>query len=192
MLAIGITGSYASGKTFVLDYLASKGYKTFSADEFVKNLYKNIEIQNQILQLLPSLKIFDRTEISELIYNDDNARQKLQDFIYPLLIKELIFFKQQNKTAKFIFAEIPLLFEANFEIYFDFNVTIFCSEKTRIKRAASRSSFNLQIYTKIEKIQLSQREKIARADFAINSDRDMLDLEKQIIQLIKKLECHHN
>lgn len=190
MLAIGITGSYASGKTVVLDYLASKGYKTFSADECVKNLYKNIEIQNQILKLLPSLKIFDRTEISELIYSDDNARQKLQDFVYPLLIKELIFFKQQNKIAEFIFAEIPLLFEANFKIYFDFVVTIFCSEETRIKRAIGRPSFDPQIYKKIEKIQLSQEGKIARADFAINSDCDMLKLEKQIIQLIKKLECH--
>ncbi|WP_253307988.1 MULTISPECIES: dephospho-CoA kinase [unclassified Rickettsia] len=190
MLAIGITGSYASGKTFVVDYLASKGYKTFSADECVKNLYKNIEIQNQILNLLPSLKIFDRTEISTLIYNDDKARQKLQDFIYPLLIKELIFFKQQNKIAEFIFAEIPLLFEANFKIYFDFVVTIFCSEETRIKRAIGRPSFDPQIYKKIEKIQLSQEDKITRADFAINSDCDMLKLEKQIMQLIKKLECH--
>ncbi|MCC8369635.1 MAG: dephospho-CoA kinase [Rickettsia endosymbiont of Oxypoda opaca] len=190
MLAIGITGSYASGKTVVLDYLASKGYKTFSADECVKNLYKNIEIQNQILKLLPSLKIFDRIEISELIYNDDKARQKLQDFVYPLLIKELIFFKQQNKIAEFIFAEIPLLFEANFKIYFDFVVTIFCSEETRIKRAIGRPSFDPQIYKKIEKIQLSQEDKIARADFAINSDCDMLKLEKQIMQLIKKLECH--
>ena len=33
MKSIAITGSFASGKTFVLKYLEKAGYKTFSCDE---------------------------------------------------------------------------------------------------------------------------------------------------------------
>lgn len=59
MLAIGITGSYASGKTFILDYLAEKGYKTFCADRCIKELYQDLSVQTQILKLLPELESFN-------------------------------------------------------------------------------------------------------------------------------------
>lgn len=189
MLAIGITGSYAAGKTFMLDYLAEKGYKTFCADRCIKELYQDVVLQTQILKLLPELESFNIRKISNLIYNNDLARKKLQHFIYPLLIDKLILFKKENANSKFGFAEIPLLYEAKFEKYFDFVVTIYCSEAIRMQRAITRSSFDIEIYNKIKEIQLSQESKIAKADFAINSGVDMLDLEKQIAKLIKDLEC---
>ncbi|MGX6960748.1 MAG: dephospho-CoA kinase [Rickettsia endosymbiont of Pentastiridius leporinus] len=189
MLAIGITGSYASGKTFILDYLAEKGYKTFCADRCIKELYQDIKIQTQILDLLTELSSFDLVKISNLIYNNDFAREKLQNFIYPLLIDKLILFKEENADSKLVFAEIPLLYEAKFDKYFDFVVTIYCSEEIRMQRAITRSSFDIETYNKIKEIQLSQESKIAKADFAINSGVDMLDLEKQISKLIKDLEC---
>lgn len=189
MLAIGITGSYASGKTFILDYLAEKGYKTFCADRCIKELYQDLSVQTQILKLLPELESFNIGKISNLIYNNDLAREKLQNFIYPLLIDKLILFKKENANSKFGFAEIPLLYEAKFDKYFDFVVTIHCSEEIRMQRAITRSSFDIEIYNKIKEIQLSQESKIAKADFSINSGIDMLELEKQISNLIKKLEC---
>lgn len=189
MLAIGITGSYASGKTFILDYLAEKGYKTFCADRCIKELYQDLKIQTSILKLLPELESFNIGKISNLIYNNDLAREKLQNFIYPLLIEKLIQFKQENVNSKFGFAEIPLLYEAKFDKYFDFVVTVHCSEEIRMQRATTRSSFDVEIYNKIKEIQLSQESKIAKADFAINSGVDMLDLEKQINNLIANLEC---
>ncbi|MFP3012634.1 MAG: dephospho-CoA kinase [Rickettsia sp.] len=189
MLAIGITGSYASGKTFILDYLAEKGYKTFCADRCIKELYQDLSVQTQILKLLPELESFNIGKISNLIYNNDLAREKLQNFIYPLLIDKLILFKKENANSKFGFAEIPLLYEAKFDKYFDFVVTIYCSEEIRMQRAITRSSFDIEIYNKIKEIQLSQESKIAKADFAINSGVDMLDLEKQIEKLIKDLKA---
>ncbi|HJD59942.1 MAG TPA: dephospho-CoA kinase [Rickettsia endosymbiont of Omalisus fontisbellaquei] len=184
MLAIGITGSYASGKTFILDYLAEKGYKTFCADRCIKELYQDLSVQTQILRLLPELEYFNIGKISNLIYNNDLAREKLQNFIYPLLIDKLILFKKENANSKFGFAEIPLLYEAKFDKYFDFVVTIHCCEEIRMQRAITRSSFDIEIYNKIKEIQLSQESKIAKADFAINSGVDMLELEKQIAELI--------
>lgn len=71
MLAIGITGSYASGKTFMLDYLTEKGYKTFCADRCIKELYQDVVLQTQILKLLPELESFNIRKISNLIYNND-------------------------------------------------------------------------------------------------------------------------
>ncbi|WP_342267342.1 dephospho-CoA kinase [Candidatus Tisiphia endosymbiont of Empis tessellata] len=189
MIAVGITGSYASGKTFVLNYLANLGFITFSADEYVKNLYEESEIQNMVLNLLPDLKSFDKRKIAELIYANDLARNKLQNFIHPFVVESLFLFKQQNSKSEITFAEIPLLFEAGFDQYFDFYVTTFCSEESRLKRAMSREAFNLTAYNKIAQIQLPQQIKIEKADFVINTDVNLVDLDKQITQLIEKLKC---
>ncbi|UCM86244.1 MAG: dephospho-CoA kinase [Rickettsia endosymbiont of Culicoides impunctatus] len=191
MICVGITGSYASGKTFVLNYLADLGFMTFSADEYIKNLYKELSIQNIILNLLPDLKIFDKRKIAELIYANDLSRSKLQNFIHPFVVESLSLFKRQNNDSEIIFAEIPLLFEAGFDKYFDFYVTTFCSEESRLKRAMSREGFSLTTYNKIAQIQLSQQIKIAKADFVINTDVNIVDLDKQITQLIQKLKCRN-
>ncbi|MCC8399153.1 MAG: dephospho-CoA kinase [Rickettsia endosymbiont of Platyusa sonomae] len=191
MICVGITGSYASGKTFVLNYLADLGFMTFSADEYIKNLYKELSIQNIILNLLPDLKIFDKRKIAELIYANDLSRSKLQNFIHPFVVESLSLFKRQNNDSEITFAEIPLLFEAGFDKYFDFYVTTFCSEESRLKRAMSREGFSLTTYNKIAQIQLSQQIKIAKADFVINTDVNIVDLDKQITQLIQKLKCRN-
>ncbi|MDN3029930.1 MULTISPECIES: dephospho-CoA kinase [Rickettsieae] len=191
MICVGITGSYASGKTFVLNYLADLGFMTFSADEYIKDIYKKAAIQNIILNLLPDLKIFDKRKIAELIYANDSSRRKLQNFIHPFVVEGLSLFKRQNNDSEITFAEIPLLFEAKFDKYFDFYVTTFCSEESRLKRAMSREGFNLTTYNKIAQIQLSQQIKIARADFVINTDVNIVDLDKQITQLIQKLKCRN-
>lgn len=188
MICAGITGSYASGKTFVLDYLAKLGFVTFSSDEYIKGLYKELGIQNIVLDLL-SIKIFDKKQIAEIIYNDDLARKKLQDFIHPFVVDKLSLFKQQNNKSDITFVEVPLLFEAGFDQYFDFHITTYCSEKTRLERAKLREGFSLQTYNKIAEIQLSQEAKMDRANFIINTDVDLENLDKQIIKLIKKIRC---
>lgn len=189
MICVGITGSYASGKTFILNYLADLGFVTFSADEYIKNLYKELAIQDIILNLLPSLKIFDKRKIAELIYANDSSRNELQNFIHPFVVEGLSLFKQQNNGSEITFAEVPLLFEAGFDKYFDFYVTTFCSEESRLKRAMSREGFSLTTYDKIAQIQLSQQIKIEKADFVINTDVNLVELDEQITLLIQELKC---
>ncbi|WP_375327011.1 dephospho-CoA kinase [Candidatus Tisiphia endosymbiont of Nemotelus uliginosus] len=189
MICVGITGSYASGKTFLLTCLAKLGFITFSSDEYIKELYSQPKIQNMVLALLPNLKTFNTKDIANIIYSDDLARKKLQDFVHPFVVERLSLFKQQNSKAEITFAEVPLLFEAGFNQYFDFYVTTFCREKTRLARAKTRPGFILKNYNKIAKIQLSQKIKMKKADFIINTDVNQVDLDKQIFQLIQKLQC---
>ena len=70
MLLAAITGSFRSGKTFLLNHLSSLGFKIFSSDAYVSELYLDPEIQKQILELLPDLKIFDKLEIAKLIFSN--------------------------------------------------------------------------------------------------------------------------
>lgn len=188
MITVGITGSYASGKSFLLDHLAGMGYKIFSADTYVSDLYKDLAIQQQVLHLFPNLKVFDKKKLAVEIYNSDLSRDKIHEFIHPYVTRALDEFKNKNNKERYIFAEIPLLFEAGFTKYFDFIVATICLDESRLKRAMTKPGFTQWIYDKIKQIQISQEEKARMADFVLNTDSNLLELENQLEELKKLLE----
>lgn len=179
MKSIAITGNFASGKTFVLKYLEKAGYKTFSCDDYVRELYLQPHIQKDLLC------IFDKKKLSEIIYNNDNQRLKLEQYIHPKVRKGINDFKNKHIDEPFIFVEVPLLFETGFNNYFDYSICVYCSEESRQKRARKRDNFNLKIYDKIKSIQLPQEKKKDLANFQINTD---LDVEIQIKEIIGKVQ----
>ena len=188
MISVGITGSYASGKSFLLNHLAEMGYKIFSADIYVSDLYKELAIQQQVLQLFPNLKIFDKKKLAEEIYSSDLSRRKIHEFVHPFVARALDDFKSKNNNEIYIFAEIPLLFESGFTKYFDFIVTTICLEESRLKRAMAKPGFNQLIYDRIKQIQITQEEKAKMADFVLNTDSNLLELEHQLEKLKKLLD----
>ncbi len=183
--SVAITGSFASGKSFVLKYLEKMGFKTFSCDDYVRKLYADSNVQRELLHIFVKIgNFFDKKNLTEIIYNDDDQRKKLEKYIHPKVREGIIAFESQYNDEKFVFVEVPLLFETGFNNYFDYNVCVYCNEKNRKKRAKQKGNFNLKIYNKIKNIQLSQEEKINLSDFQINTD---LDIEFQISKIIDKL-----
>ena len=68
MKSVAITGSFASGKSFVLKYLEKIGYKIFSCDDYVKQLYLDSNVQEDILSIIDKIgKIFDKKRLIEII-----------------------------------------------------------------------------------------------------------------------------
>ncbi len=188
MSVVGITGSFASGKSFILELLKSIGFKVSSADELVRNLYNDPKIQQHVVELLIDLKKFDKTKIVEIIYKSEDDRIKLQNFIHPLVLKGIEEFKLENRHERIIFVEVPLLFEVGIRNNFDFVITTFCSEELRLERAKNRSGFTAHFYDQIQQIQLPQEEKIKMADFAINTGASKEGLILQLKEIISKIQ----
>ena len=188
MKSIAITGSFASGKTFVLKYLEKAGYKTFSCDDYVRELYSEPNIRKDILCLFDEKlfeKGFDKKKLSQIIYSDDNQRRKLEQYIHPKVRKGINDFQNKHLNEPLIFVEVPLLFETGFNSYFDYSICVYCSEESRKNRATERGDFYLKIYSKIKNIQLPQEKKKNLANFQINTD---LDIEIQIKKIIAKVQ----
>lgn len=185
MKSIAITGSFGSGKTFILKYLERMGYKVFSCDEYVATLYLDQNIQKELSNIFDGIGVkFDKKQLTNIVYNNDDQRKKLEEYIHPKVIKGISDFKNKYKNENFIFLEVPLLFEAGFGSHFDYTVCVYCSEGKRKQNAQMRGNFNLELYNKISKIQLPQEEKKKLADFQINTD---INIETQINEIIKKL-----
>ena len=190
MRNIAITGSFASGKTHIMNYIKKFGYKIFSCDEYVKLLYLDQNITDLILQEIDELDVFDKARLARLIYNDDLAagkliRGKLEKIIHPLVMAGIKNFEIENKDENLIFTEVPLLFESGFDRFFNKIICVYCSLKTREERAKVRLTNNPEFFEQISKIQLSQNIKMAKSDFTINSEGNIEEEVLKIIKLIK-------
>jgi dephospho-CoA kinase len=120
---IGITGSIASGKTSLLEYIQKQNYPVFSADLSVKELYNNPIIAQQIHNLFPDFKTLDKMLLAKAIYFDIHKRKELEKILHPMVAKDIENFIRQNKDEKLLFMEIPLLFEGGWEKYCDYIIT---------------------------------------------------------------------
>jgi dephospho-CoA kinase len=184
---IAITGSFAVGKSFVLQCLSSMGYKVFSCDDYVRKLYEDTDMQKLVEKTVDGLGKFDKIRLSKLIYNDEKLRHKLEEIIHPkvrLAVKE---FEMKNKDKDFLFTETPLLFETGFHKHFSYSICVYCSEETRIFRAQSRRGVSVEIFEKIKQIQLPQEEKKKKANFLIDGELPEDKIKIRLEEIINTL-----
>lgn len=139
---IAITGGIGTGKSFAGNILREMGYPVFSCDEIYKNISKNEEYIEKIEKLFPDVvenKEINRKKLADFIFSDDEKRKLLNDVAHPLIIKELIK-KMEEETSRLIFAEVPLLFEENFEYLFDRVLVVKRTKENRIRAVIKRDN----------------------------------------------------
>ena len=187
MKKIAITGSYASGKSFILDLIKSLDYKVFSCDDYVRSLYEKEEVRNQVAREIEGLGVFDKKKLIQIIYNSPEQRVKLEKIIHPMVREEIFAFGQQYSGESRLFFEVPLLFEKNFDSYFDYTICVYCDEDVRLERAKKRKNFSLDLYEKLKQIQLPQEEKRNRADYSIKCQGDQTEIREKVKQIIDNL-----
>lgn len=185
-MIVGITGSIGSGKSTVTKYLSDKGYNTFSCDEYNKELLNKDSIAyNKLKKAFPTCfkdKDLDKKALSSLIFNNKEEKDKLENILHPLIIKEM---KRQIKNNKDIFIEVPLLFEANLDKYFEHILLVVCDEKIALERLEKRGLSKKESKERL-KNQMPVKNKIIRANYLIYNNGSLNDLYKEIKKWLKE------
>ncbi|PCJ25348.1 MAG: dephospho-CoA kinase [Rickettsiales bacterium] len=192
MKNIAITGGFASGKSFLLKVAKSLGYDIFSCDDYVGMLYKDEKIQKIIESEIDGLAKFNKQDLAKIIYDDDNARKKLENIVHPMVRAGIREFEQKNADKEMIFTEVPLLFESGFDKYFAHNICVYCSDATRYLRAKSRGYDDDKIIERINKIQLTSDEKRKMADFTIDSEQSFGRMKSLLIGITSQIKNHRH
>lgn len=177
MIKIGLTGSIAVGKSYVLGIFKTEyNIPVFSSDECVKEIYRNNADLNNFIknEILGSNIEFSNEDIANIVFADRTRLEKLENYIHPLVkIERDNFIKQErNKKSKFVVTEVPLLFEKNLDLEFDKVILIHVSEDIQEKRALSRKNMNKEKYLAIKANQIPDNEKIKRSDFIIHNHNE--------------------
>ena len=195
MKKIAITGKIGTGKSVLLNQFKFLGYKTYSSDQMVKDLYaKDKHIINEIRKLNPSL-VFNKKirfdELSNKAFKEPSFLLKLEKVIHPRLnhIRSKIIKTNQinrNINRNIIVFEVPLLFEKKLQNNFDLVILLKCQKYLQIKRVLKRANMNREKFESINKKFMSERKKITLSDYVINSGIGKNYTMSKIKELIKK------
>ena len=190
-IKIGITGSIGMGKSTVSSIFRKNNFKVWDADSEVHTLYKKgKEGYKSIVSIYPELK--DRVEINRkkvfyLLKEKKIDLKLIEEIIHPLLIKSREEFIKKNKKDKLLIFDIPLLYETKAYIWLDYVINVFCSKKNQIERLKQREKFDIKKINYLISKQISVNQKNKKADYVINTDQDLKQVERQVINFIKTM-----
>ena len=183
-MKIAITGNIGSGKSTISKYLANKGYKVFSCDEYNNYLLNDEEVLKKIKKKFPDAfedDKLDKKKLAKIIFNNIDEKVELENILHPLIIEEML--KRSNEVETF-FAEVPLLFEANLEDYFDTNLLVICDDKITIDRLEKRGLNKEESISRINS-QMNIEDKILRAKEIIYNNGNLEQLYKDVDKWLK-------
>jgi dephospho-CoA kinase len=192
MKIIGLTGGIATGKSSVSRLLRKYGYEVIDADAVVHDLQ---EVGSPILAkiadefgdfLFASDGSLDRGVLGQIIFENADARSRLEAIMHPAVRAEF-----ERRIAKsnvnVLFLDVPLLFEAGFTDLTTLNLVISASKKNQLQRLMKRDGYTLsQAQARIDS-QMPLSAKIARADFVIDNNGDLCELEENVKRFLGEI-----
>lgn len=179
MRKIAVTGAFGSGKSTLCQILKELGADVVDADSIGHRLLKEQDREAVIELLGPGIVTgdqIDRHKVTEIVFNNPKKLKALEQILHPHIIEHI---KQASAHSNLFVAEIPLLFEAGWENWFDTTVCV-----TRDQ------SITHPEYAKRMANQFPQNIKAEKSDIVIKNDGSLEQLQTKAIQLYKEISPH--
>lgn len=190
-LIIGITGSIASGKSEFSKILLDRDYQVYSTDKLGHEVLQLSQVKDSLLtkfgkSILNEDNMIDRYKLGKEVFADKEKLTFLNSISHPQI------FNLMNKiitesSASYVFFEVPLLFEAKLEDKFDFIITVTTNQDNQLHRLMQRDNLTKEEALKKISNQLPNKIKEEKADFVIENQGDLKDLELQVKVLLEVL-----
>jgi len=191
---IGLTGGIGSGKSTVASMLAAKGAAVIDADAISRSLTApSGRAMAAIAQtfgphMIDAQGAMDRQAVREAVFQDPQAKQKLEAIIHPLVSQITA---EQAQAAvqsghRVLVFDVPLLVESGerWRKQVDRVIVVDCDAQTQRQRVMARSGLAAEEIDRIMALQASRAQRLACADQVIfNQGLSLAELEGQVAQL---------
>jgi dephospho-CoA kinase len=192
---IGLTGGIASGKSTVATILKQLGAAVINADELSrevvqpgKGAWKEI-VETFGANVLQSDKTLDRKKLRTVVFDNPEARKKLEAIIHPK-VRALAEEKIRELAAagrSIIVYEVPLLFEGQLHHWLRPVILVACDINTQRQRLRDRDQLtNTEAQQHID-AQMSLEEKRKLADYVIENNGNIEELERQVKSVLESI-----
>lgn len=192
-MIVGLTGGIASGKSTVSNYLKTKNYKIFDADLIAKEISQKKEVEEEIVSnfgvsiLDENTNKIDRKKLKKAVFEDEKKLNILNSIIHPKVYSFFENIKIRNKKEEVIIFDVPLLFESGMDKFCDKIVLVSSDDKIKIARMIKRDMIDEKLAEKIISVQMSDVEKIKKADIVIENNGSLEELFSKIERFCENL-----
>lgn len=192
-MIVGLTGGIASGKSTVSNYLKNKNYKIFDADLIAKEISQKKEVEEEIVSnfgvsiLDESTNKIDRKKLKKAVFEDEKKLNILNSIIHPKVYSFFENIKIRSEKEEVIIFDVPLLFESGMDKLCDKIVLVSSDDKIKIARMIKRDMIDEKLAEKIISVQMSDVEKIKKADIVIENNGSLEELFSKIERFCENL-----
>jgi len=192
MIIVGLTGILGSGKSTVAAALRKHGLAVIDFDALAKESLTWKETQDDIRKAFGDEYVVDgRVDVERLrqtVFTKDPNVRKLEAIIHPRVHEEVErrLIALEEKGAKAVIIEHPLLFEVGFHRPVDKIVVVSASDGLIRERLEKRGMKADDVERRLS-FQIPLKEKEEKADYVINNNGAEDRLEKQIDSLVQEI-----
>ena len=178
MHVFGLTGGIGSGKSTVAARFRARGLPVVDSDQVSREVVEpGTDGLEQVVQafgtrVLTATGHLDRRALAQQVFDDDDARSRLNSILHPL-VRARTWERLEQLDARgepLVCNEVPLLVEVGLASQLRPLVVVTASDSVRIARAASRDqATEAQVRARL-RAQLPLADKAALADYVIDND----------------------
>ncbi len=196
MLKVGLTGSIAVGKSYVVSVLAELGCVTFDADKVAHSVMEpgrpaHADIAREFGEsvLAPNGSI-DRQKLGAIVFANEGRRVRLNEIVHPRVIEE------QNRLLQTAEAKNPdglaiidaaLMIESGGYKRFDKLIVVHCDRETQIERLMHRNHITKEDAERRVAAQMSSDEKREYADYEIDTSGGYDQTRQRVVEVHSEL-----
>jgi len=185
---IGLTGAIGSGKSEALKALARLGAATLSTDDAAHEALGDPDVVAKLVERwgpeVASGARIDRGRVGEIVFSDRDELRWLESITHPRVAERVVEWQAGlGEDVKVGVVEVPLLFEANMQAFFDGVLVIVAGER-RAEWLEARGDAGVEGRSGR---QLTEAGKAERATWVVSNDGTLEDLEANLSDLWPKL-----
>lgn len=196
MLKVGLTGSIAVGKSFVLGILSELGCRVLDADATAREMVaagtpglKAVVEAFGTEVLTPSGEL-DRASLGSLVFADEQQRLRLNSILHPFIIakqdEQIRAWENDNPDAIAVI-DAALMIESGGYRRFDKLIVVHCRPEVQLERLMMRDGLGREDAEKRIAAQMPQAEKKKFADFLIDTSDGFEDARQQTEAVFRQL-----
>ncbi|GAB3194573.1 dephospho-CoA kinase [Pontibacter aydingkolensis] len=177
MLKVGVTGGIGVGKTVVARMFKVLGIPVYDSDSRAKWVMHNNEALKTELITAYGAQVFteqgqlDRGYLASVVFNSPEQLKRLNSLVHPHVRNDFANWINLHADKPYIVKEAALMYESEAWKQVDKMIAVYAPLEVRIKRLLMRDTHRTEADLKaIIDRQLTEEEKMARADFVIKND----------------------
>ena len=193
MIVVGLTGGIGSGKSAVTKIFEGLGVKVVDADVASRQpVRKGEPALKKIAEkfganILTSEGELDRRKLREIIFNDNSAKDWLENLLHPL-IHQILIDDLTSASSSYAILVSPLLFETNQKDLCSKTIVVDTSEDRQIDRTSKRDNVEPDQVKLIIDSQIDRKSRNELADIIILNDGSLQELEEKVKKFHEDLE----
>ncbi|MEP7074767.1 MAG: dephospho-CoA kinase [Acidobacteriota bacterium] len=197
MLKVGLTGSIATGKSFIVGVFRELGCFTLDADITARKVVEPgtaglreiaVRFGTHVISADGSL---DRAKMGAIVFNDASKREILNSIVHPLVIDsqdKWLAEQEKHDPNGIAVVDAALMIESGGYKRFNRLIVAWCEPDILLHRLMSRNGLSEEAAKKRIEAQIPQEQKKLYADFLIDTSKDHDDTRRQTVEIFHELE----